>query len=148
MSKLLAERLTATGMIVIAGFFVIQAKQLPSASAAFPVFTEYAVILLALIMLLRSFLTHDKKFSGNVRFDFSYVAMKPIYVMVVAVIYALATFRIGFYVSSIIFYFLVIYMTGLRNHKAIGVTALVLFPLLYLFFNVGLDADLPEGFLI
>lgn len=148
MTKLWAERLTAIGMIVVAGFFIIQTQQLPSASGAFPEFTEYAIILLALIMLLRSFLTRDKKFLGNVRFDFSYTAMKPVYVMVVAIIYAMATFRIGFYASSIIFYFLIIYMTGLRNYKAMGVTALVLFPLMYLFFNVALDADLPEGFLI
>ena len=39
-------------------------------------------------------------------------------------------------------------MTGLRNYKAIGTVALVLFPLMYIFFTIALGADLPEGFLI
>jgi hypothetical protein len=29
-----------------------------------------------------------------------------------------------------------------------GATALVLFPLMYLFFSIALDADLPKGVLI
>lgn len=148
MSKLWAERLTAIGMLVVAGFFVIESMKVPSASGAFPKFTEYAIILLALIMLGRSFLTHDKKFLGDVRFDFSYSGMKPVYIMVVAIFYGYATFWVGFYASSFVFYFLIIYMTGLRNYKAIGTVALVLFPLMYIFFNLALGADLPEGFLI
>jgi hypothetical protein len=99
-------------------------------------------------MIVRTFFTHDPKFAGNVRFDFSYSAMKPLYVMVVAIFYAYATFRLGFYAASIIFFFFVTWMTGYRNWKVMGATAIVLFPLMYLFFNIALEAELPKGLFI
>ena len=68
--------------------------------------------------------------------------------MIVAVFFGFAVFRLGFYVTSILFYFLVIVMTGYTNLKVTGAVAIVLFPLLYLVFNIALDADLPEGILI
>lgn len=148
MTKIWAERLTAVGMIVFAGFFIIQSTGLPSTSGAFPKFTEYLIIALALVMIVRSYLTHDEKFSGDVRFDFSYTGLKPVFVMIVSIFYAYAVFKAGFYVSSIVFFFLVTYMTGIRNYKAMGGTAVVLFPLMYAFFNIALGADLPRGFLI
>ena len=148
MSKLWAERLTAIAMIVAAGYFITQSIGLPGTSGTFPQVTEYMIIGLALIMFCRTFFTHDKKFTGDVSLDFSYAGLKPLYVMIVAIFYGYAVFRVGFYVTSILFYFLVVAMTGYRNLRVIGIAALVLFPLLYLVFNIGLDADLPEGILI
>lgn len=148
MSKLWAERWTAIGMVVVAGFFVLQSMGLPSTSGAFPKFTEFLIIALAAVMIIRTLITHDEKFVGEVRFNFSYSAMKPAYVMLVSIVYALAVFRLGFYASSIIFYFLITYMTGIRNYKIMGLVALGLFPLMYLFFNLALGADLPKGILI
>ena len=148
MSKIWAERLTAFGMIAFAGYFLVQSLGLPSTSGAFPLFTEYAIILLAAVMLVRTFLTHDEKLAGDVRFDFSYKGLKPIYVMIVTIFYAYAIFQIGFYVTSIVFFFLVTFMTGIRNYKVMGAVAVVLFPLMYIFFNIALDADLPRGILM
>ena len=74
--------------------------------------------------------------------------VQPVLVMIVGVFYSFAVFRVGFYVTSVAFYFLVVYMTGYRNAKVTGIVAVVLFPLLYLFFNIALDADLPEGIAI
>ena len=148
MTKLWAERLTAIGMIVVAAFFLAQSTGLPSTSGTFPQFTEYTIIGLAAIMILRSYITHNEKLVGDVSFDFSYMGLKPVYVMIVAIFYAYAMFRIGFYVSSVLFYFVVTFMTGYKNLKVMGLVAVVLFPLMYLFFSVALDADLPEGFLM
>lgn len=148
MTKLWAERLTAIGMIVVAAFFITESTGLPSTSGAFPKFTEYLIIFLAAIMILRTFTTHDEKFLGTVRFDFSYLGLKPVLVMVMSVFYVYAVFQVGFYASSIVFYFLITYMTGIRNYKVMGVVALCLFPLMYAFFTIGLGADLPKGFLI
>jgi hypothetical protein len=148
MTKLWAERLTAIGMIVVAAFFITESTGLPSTSGAFPKFTEYLIIFLAAIMILRTFITHDEKFLGAVRFDFSYLGLKPVLVMVMSVFYVYAVFQVGFYASSIVFYFLITYMTGIRNYKVMGVVALCLFPLMYVFFTIGLGADLPKGFLI
>ena len=148
MSKLWAERLTAVGMIVVAGFFLVQSIRMPGTSGSFPQFTEYVVIVLALVMIVRTFFTRDERFAGEVRFDFSYAAMKPIYVMIVTIFYAYAVFSLGFYAASIVFFFIVTWMTGYRNWKVMGAVAIVLFPLMYLFFNLALEADLPRGLLI
>jgi putative tricarboxylic transport membrane protein len=148
MSKLWAERLTALGMIVVAAFFLVQSTDMPGTSGTFPQFTTTIIILLAVVMIVRSFLTHDRKLQGEVSFDFSYFGMKPVYIMVVGVVYTILIFQIGFYVTSVLFFFLVTWMTGYKNLKGTAIVAVVLFPLMYLFFTIGLGADLPRGVLM
>ena len=148
MTRLMAERLVAIGIILAAGFMYTQTIDWPLRAGAFPQFAEIGIMVLALGMLLRSLTARDKeRLKGMVNFDFSYTAWKPIYIMGVGVIYAFAVFEIGFYVASFVFYFIAAYMTGLRNHKMIVLTAIILFPLLYAFFTLALGAFLPEGIL-
>mgnify|MGYP003626712807 CR=1 FL=1 len=148
MSKLWAERVTALGMIAVAAFFLVQSTNMPGTSGTFPLFTTIIIIVLAVIMIVRTLLTHDKKLQGDVSFDFSYFGLKPVYVMVVGVLYAVLIFQIGFYVSSVLFFFLVTRMTGYANVKVTAIVAAVLFPLMYVFFTIGLGADLPSGILM
>jgi len=71
MSKLWAERLTAIGMIVFAGYFLTESIGLPGTSGTFPQFTEYMIIGLALIMFCRTYFTRDTKFTGDISLNFS-----------------------------------------------------------------------------
>ncbi len=120
----------------------------PQRAGAFPQFAEIGIMVLAAGMLVRSFMPRDiERLKGMVNFDFSYTAWKPVYILAVGAIYAIAVFKVGFYVTSFVFYFIAAYMTGLRNHKMIIVTGLILFPLLYAFFTLALGAFLPEGIL-
>lgn len=148
MSRVLAERLVASTLIVISAYFWWKASGMPQRSGIFPIFTACGIILLSLGMIARTYLVKDPRLVGNVKFDFSYTAMKPIYVMIVAVAYSYSVFKIGFYVSSLVFYFLATYMVGLRNYKMILLVAAILFPFTYLFFTVGLGANLPKGILM
>jgi len=145
MTRILAERLVASTLIVVSIYIWWKASGMPQRSGVFPIFTAIGVILLSLGMIARSYLVNDPRLVGNVKFDFSYTAMKPIYVMLLSVAYGYAVLRIGFYVSSFIFYFIVTYMVGLRNYKIILIVAAILFPFTYLFFTVGLGANLPKG---
>ena len=148
MTRLMAERIVAVALILAAGFIYTQSTGWPQRAGAFPQFAQIGIMVLALGMLVRSFMAKDReRLKGMVNFDFSYFAWKPFYVMVVGVAYAIAVFQIGFYVTSFVFYFIATYMTGLRDHKVILLTAAILFPLLYLFFSVALGAFLPEGIL-
>lgn len=148
MTRLMAERLVAIGLILAAGFMYTRTIGWPQRSGAFPQFAEVGIMVLAFGMLLRSLTARDKeRLKGMVNFDFSYTAWKPIYVMLVGVVYSIAVFKIGFYVTSFFFYFIAAYMTGLRDHKLIVLTAVILFPLLYGFFTLVLGAFLPEGIL-
>ncbi len=148
MTKTLAERLVASSLIIVSAYVWWKAAGMPQRSGVFPIFTAVGVILLSLGIIARTFFVKDPRLVGNVKFDFSYTAMKPIYVMIVAVAYSFAVFKIGFYVSSIVFYFIATYMVGLRNYKLILIVAAILFPFTYLFFTVGLGANLPKGILM
>ena len=148
MTRLLAERLVAFGIIIAGGIVYLLTLDFPGRSDAFPDFAAISIILLAIGMLARSFTNRDiERLKGSVVFDFRYEAWKPLYVIIVGVIYSISVIYIGFYTSSFVFYFVVTYMTGLRNHKIIIMTAAFLFPLLYAFFSLALDAYLPEGLL-
>ncbi len=148
MTKLMAERIVAVALILVGGFMYTQTSGWPQRAGAFPQFAEVGIMVLALGMLVRTFFpSKSTDLKGMVNFDFSYTAWKPVYVMVLGVIYTIAVFKIGFYVTSFVFYFIATYMTGLRDHKIIVITAVILFPLLYLFFTIALGAFLPEGLL-
>jgi len=148
MTKVLAERLVASALILISIYFWWKASGMPQRSGVFPIFTACGVILLSLGIIARTYFVKDPRLVGNVTFDFSYTAMKPIYVMIVAVAYSYSVFKIGFYVSSFVFYFVATYMVGLRNYKMILIVAALLFPFTYLFFTIGLGANLPKGILM
>ena len=148
MTRLLAERLVAIGLIVAGGIVFLLTSEWPGRSDAFPDFASIGTIVLALGMLVRSFMARDiERLKGSVKFDFSYQAWKPFYIIIIGIIYSVAVIKIGFYTSSFVFYFIVTYMVGLRNHKVIFLTAAILFPVLYGFFSLALDAYLPEGIL-
>jgi hypothetical protein len=148
MTRLLAERLVALGIIIAGGIVYLLTLEFPGRSDAFPDFAAISIIVLAFGMLARSFTRRDiERLKGSVIFDFRYEAWKPLYVIIVGIIYSISVIYIGFYTSSFVFYFIVTYMTGLRNHKIILMTAAFLFPLLYAFFSLALDAYLPEGLL-
>lgn len=148
MTRLMAERLVAVALILAGAFMYSQTIGWPKRAGAFPQFAEVGIMVLAFGMLLRTLTARDKeRLRGFVNFDFSYTAWKPVYIMGLGVIYAFAVFEIGFYVTSFFFYFIAAYMTGLRNHKMILITGVILFPLLYAFFTLALGAFLPEGIL-
>jgi len=148
MSKLWAERLVAIAIIAIAAFMVTETRGLPHGADSFPLFAEYGIIFLSLIILVRTFVTTEARLAGPVKIDFSFTAMKPVLIIGVTIIYAYAMFKIGFYASSVVFFFIVTYMTGLRDLKLTLITAAVLFPAAYLFFNVALGARMPAGLLM
>lgn len=148
MTRLLAERIVSVGLIIAGGIVFLLTRDWPGRSDAFPDFASVGTMVLASGMLVRTFMARDiERLKGSVKTDFSYQAWKPFYIIIIGIIYSIMVIYIGFYVSSFIFYFIVTYMVGLRNHKAIFLTAAILFPVLYCFFTLALDAYLPEGIL-
>ena len=148
MSKRWAERLVALCLILASIYILSESIGLPQRAGAFPQFAAYGVILLSLGIVLRSFRKGDPRIEGNVRFSFSYQSWKPAIIIICAVFYGFAIFEVGFYSSSFVFFFVVTYLTGLRSFRLTFLTALVLFPLMYIFFSVLLDANMPEGILV
>lgn len=146
MTRIAGERVAALLVIIAALYLGYLALEFPAGGHRFPVFVCGMAVLIGLLMLGFTWLK-PALYQGTIQFDFSYGELKPIVVAVLAVLYVLAIFRIGYYVSSIAFLLATTWLVGIRNWKAVGLTAIVLFPLMYLFFEAFLQADLPRGLL-
>lgn len=146
MSRLAGERV-AGSLVVAAGLYMgWLALDFPAGGHRFPLFTCAMAVLIGLLMVGMTFVK-PALYQGTIRFDFSYGELKPVLVAVLAVLYVLAIFRLGYYVSSALFLVLTTWLVGIRSAKLIGLTAVILFPLMYFFFEAFLQADLPRGLL-
>ena len=148
MTRLLAERIVSVGLIIAGAIVFLLTRDWPGRSDAFPDFASVGTMVLAAGMFIRTFMARDiERLKGSVKFNFSYPAWKPFYIIIIGIFYSISVIYVGFYVSSFVFYFIVTYMVGLRNYKTIFLTAAILFPVLYGFFTLAPDAYLPEGIL-
>ncbi len=165
-------RIAAVCFIAISLYIWVEAVEFPDGGGTFPGFAAGSAIVLCLIMLansfpdwtnrVRNFLKHsdqpgarwfadmfrDQGADRNLRiaFDFSFEKIKPLLLVVLSVIYVLAMFEIGYFTASILFLFMAVWMVGVRNLRATALTAVILFPLMYAFFIVFLNANLPREF--
>jgi hypothetical protein len=166
-------RIAAVCFIAISLYVWAEAIEFPVGGGTFPLFTAGSAIVLCLIMLagsfpewadnIRNFLKRsdlpggkwlasmfrrgDADRDARITFDFSYGKMKPLLIVVFSVIYVLAMFWLGYFAASILFLGLTVWMVGVRSIRAIALTAVILFPLMYVFFVVFLRANLPKGIL-
>lgn len=145
MPRYWAERLTALGCIAAAVYFGAIALNFPANGGSFPLFAATGTVILSLLMIVNSFLRADGELAERVRFDFSYAKLKPLIVCGLAILYVLAIFEIGYYVSSAAFLFAAAWVAGLRRMRPLVITAVVLFPSMYAFFELFLQADMPRG---
>ncbi len=166
-------RIAAVCIIALSLYVWAEASEFPVGGGTFPLFTAGSAIVLCLIMLagtfpewadtIRNFLKRSDRPGGKwlasmfrrkgagrdarIVFDFSYGKMKPLLMVVFSVIYVLAMFELGYFAASILFLFMATWMVGIRSLRAIALTAVILFPLMYVFFVVFLRANMPQGIL-
>lgn len=166
-------RIAMICFIAISLYICFEAIEFPDGGGTFPMFAAGSAIVLCLLLLVVSFpelmdrvrnslkaldrtgakwLADMFRRTGDGRdtriiFDFSYGKMKPLFLAVLSVIYVLAMFELGYFAASILFLFIAVMMVGVRNVGAIVLTAIILFPLMYGFFIVFLNANLPRGIL-
>ncbi len=165
-------RIAAVCFIAISLYICIEAVEFPDGGGTFPVFAAGSAIVLLLVMLaasfpermdrIRNYLKHSNRTGAEwlasmfprqaagqdqrITFDLSFENIKPLLLAVLSVIYVLAMFELGYFTASILFLFIAVWMVGVRNIRAIALTAVILFPLMYLFFVVFLNANLPKEF--
>jgi putative tricarboxylic transport membrane protein len=143
-SKAWGERIAALMCIALALYFGSIALRFPAGGHMFPLFAAGMTILLALLMIASTFFDLPR-LRGSFDLDFSFGQMKPVYVTLIVIAYVLLIFRLGYFVSSALFLVFTTLFVGIRNLKMILLTAIVLFPLMYLFFEGFLQANLPRG---
>ncbi len=141
------ERIAAGLCISFALFMAWTAWNFPAAGDQFPLFSCGSIILISILMILRTFLqpgVFTQKFEFGIKFE----DLKPLIITVIVVLYVRAIFELGYYTSSFIFLIFMTLFVGVRNYKMIALTAVILFPLMYAFFELFLRADMPRGILI
>ncbi|MEE8394454.1 MAG: tripartite tricarboxylate transporter TctB family protein [bacterium] len=147
MSRAWGETIAAATWIGLSIYFAAIALEFPAGGGTFPLFSAGGTILLALLLIFRVWVKDRAAGREKIVFDFRYEKIKPMAVALLSVVYVVAIFEIGYFVSSILFLAIATYLVGIRNYRAVLLTGVVLFPLMYLFFVIFLQANLPRGLL-
>lgn len=146
MSSLWGERLAAVSFIAVALFMGNIATEFPAGGDMFPLFISASMLVIAGIMLAVTLVRPDW-YRQELQLDLTWDVWKPQIMMVIAVVYVLATFRLGYFVSTVAFLLLTPWVVGLRKPVQIVLSAVLTTLFIFLLFRVGLKAQLPAGIL-
>lgn len=141
----IATYLTSLLFICLSVFFGLESLNFPAGGELFPIFLFGCIILLSCFLTIEAFLKKTSHESVSIKIDF--FAWKPLFVSIAVIIHVIFIFILGYFTSSFLFLIGCSILIGLRDARAIGITAIVLFPLMYAFFEVFLRAGLPKGIL-
>ena len=141
----IATYLTSLLFICLSVFFGLESLNFPAGGELFPIFLFGCIILLSCFLTIEAFLKKTNHESINIKIDF--FTWKPLFVSIAVIIHVIFIFILGYFTSSFLFLIGCSILIGLRDARAIGITAIVLFPLMYAFFEGFLRAGLPKGIL-
>ncbi|MEK9679229.1 MAG: tripartite tricarboxylate transporter TctB family protein [Rhodospirillaceae bacterium] len=138
--------LTALALMGISAYVWIVSEEFPANGHQVPQFTSGVAMLLCLVLLVNAFRSEDK--SEKIKLDFSFEANKQYVILVVSIVYVPTIFELGFFTSSFLLLLIGSLIVGVRSPKPIVFTIGISIPLMYLFFEIFLQARLPRGILI
>lgn len=145
MPAYIGRAITALCLIAVSAFVWVTSVEFPANGHQLPQFSAGLAILLSLILLFNAFRNRDG--SEKIRFEFTYESKKQYIIFLLAIVYVPTMFVVGYYVSTFLLLVLGSLIVGIRNYKAIAITALIAMPLMYAFFDLFLSAQLPRGWL-
>ena len=141
------ERISAALAVAFAIYMMWIAWNFPANGDLFPKFCGFAAVFVGGLMILRT-LTSPSVFDGLFPEISWWEEIKPLVLTASVVVYVNVFFVLGYYVSSALFLVVLAWLVGVRSVKAILITAIVTFPLMYLFFELFLNARMPRGLLV
>ena len=141
------ERLAAILCSLGAVYMMYLAWEFPANGNQFPLFAGAAIIFTSILMVIRSILTPGL-FTGTFQSSIGFNDVQPLLLTAATVGYVLLIFELGYYTSSLLFLVIISLLVGVRNLKAIALTVLITFPLMYAFFELFLQAQMPRGVLV
>lgn len=141
------ERIAAVLASLFAMFMMWIAWNFPANGDIFPKFCGFASIFVAGLMILRS-VTSPAVFDGVIPEIPWWDEIKPLVITAGVVAYVNLFFVVGYYTTSALFLVVAAWLAGVRSIRAILITAVVTFPLMYAFFELFLEARMPRGFLV
>ena len=146
MQKSWGTRISASVFILLSVYLARVSLEFPAGGETFPLFSTGGIVLLSTLLIVLSFNTG--RGSEKIVFDLSFARLRPILLAALTFVYVLAIFEIGYFVSSVAFLLVATVLLGIRNYWAVLVTAVILFPTMYAFFVLFLNAQLPTGIFI
>ena len=144
----MGERLCVVVFILQAAYGGVLASEFPHGGGISPLFSLYGMIFLSLIMLAETVFKRKPGDEQKIDFTLTFEKMKPLLVCLLVIAYLYLIFELGYYTSTVVFLIASTVLVGVRNYKAILLTGVILFPLMYAFFELFLQANLPMGILI
>ena len=142
----LTKALTAFGLIAVSLYIWIVSEEFPANGHQIPQFTSGMTIFICLFLLFDAF--SSRKNLEKTKFDFSFAANKQYIVLMLSIIFVPTIFIVGFFTAS---FFLLVsgaVVVGVRSKRAIILMVCLSLPLMYAFFELFLNAQLPRGILI
>jgi hypothetical protein len=136
---------TALFFICSSIFFGIISLGFPAGGELFPLFLFGSIIFLSFLLILEILLKNNVQKPIAIKLDF--FTWKPFFVSIAVIVHVIFIFILGYFTSSFLFLVGCSILIGLRDARAIGITAVILFPLMYAFFEIFLKASLPSGIL-
>ncbi len=138
--------ITALGIILVSIYIWIASEEFPADGDQLPKFTAGMAILISMFLLADSFRNRNNK--EKISIDFSYASKKQYVILLLSIAFVPSIFAIGFYTSAFLLLVLGALIVGIRSFKVIALTVLISLPLMYAFFELFLNAQLPKGLLI
>lgn len=148
MRRYWGEVITCLVFIALASYVVWLAWDLPSGGGHFPIFAAGWIIILSAYWLVMAVWDRSGESGQRIVFDWSYDNMKPMVVLLATIGYVLVIFVLGYFTATALFLLVGAALLGMRNWRALALTAAVLLPTLYAFFVLFLGTSLPRGVLI
>lgn len=130
-------------VLLISGYFYYLTTSFPSINAqvtgpAFiPRFYIYGLICLSIILILQSLKIKNEKVSGNTKMVLLSMILIVVYVFIIA--------KLGFYVSTLLFLTLILWITKVRRLLTLVTVPIGTLLFLFLFFQKLLKVSLPTG---
>lgn len=147
MISIWGERIAAVVCAVFAVYMMYIAWNFPANGELFPLFCGFAAIFVAILMIVRSIVSPGVFAIVRPKLEV-WQDLKPLLLTAGVIAYVLIFFYVGYYVSSALFLTVMAVLAGVRSWRTILITVLVTFPLMYAFFELFLNAQMPRGFLI
>ena len=148
MPKYWGERIMALVFIGLSIYFIVPAIDFPALGGAFPIFSFGAIIFCSLIILLSSFFKKNPSMKAKMKFKLDRAAVRPLVLTGLVFLHIWLMNVIGYFSSALLFLISASLFLGIRNYRSLIVTIVILFPALYAFFIIFLQAELPSGILI
>ncbi|MDH5749301.1 MAG: tripartite tricarboxylate transporter TctB family protein [Rhodospirillales bacterium] len=148
MSRVWGERVSAAAFVILAIYLGNLAWGFPHGGGIFPLFSVIGIIFLSILLIVKTVLKPMPDGDESIDFSISFEKIKAFLVLLLVGVYLVLIFELGYYTSTVVFLVASTVMVGVKNYKAIALTAIILIPLMYAFFELFLQANLPRGILI